>query len=127
MAARRMLGRGRELAQIEAFVARADQGFAALAIVGEAGIGKTTLWEEAVRTAEARAYTILSCRAAEQEVTLAYAGLSDLFADSETLLPRLPRPQREALAAALMLSVADSPDQRAVGMGVLAALRLHAA
>ena len=66
MADRRMLGRGRELAQVEAFVARLDQGFAALAIVGEAGIGKTTLWEEAVRTAEARAYTILSCRAAER-------------------------------------------------------------
>jgi predicted ATPase len=127
MADRRMLGRSRELAQIEAFVARADQGFAALALVGEAGIGKTTLWEEAVRAAEARGYTILSCRAAEQEVTLAYAGLSDLFADSETLLPRLPRPQREALAAALMLSVADSSNQRAVGLGVLAALRLHAA
>jgi DNA-binding CsgD family transcriptional regulator len=127
MAGRRVLGRGRELAQIEAFVAGADQGFAALAIVGEAGIGKTTAWEEAVRASEARAYTVLRCRAAEQEVTLAYAGLSDLLAGSETLLPRLARPQREALEAALMLSVGDMLDQRAVGLGVLAALRLHAA
>src|SRR5262245_12296049 len=122
MTPRPVLGRRRELAQIEAFVAR-DDGFAALAIVGEAGIGKTTIWEEALRAAEARAHTVLRCRAAEQEVTLAYAGLSDLFADSETLLPRLPRPQRDALAAALMLRVADSADQRAVGLGVLAALR----
>ena len=122
-----MHGRGRELAQIEAFVAGADQGFAALAIVGEPGIGKTTVWEEAVRAAEARAFTVMRHRAAEQEVTLAYAGLGDLFSDSETLLPRLPDPQRGALAAALMLSATDSPDQRAVGLGALAALRLHSA
>src|SRR5262249_22982460 len=90
VAGKRVLGRARELARIEAFVAGADQGFAALAIVGEAGIGKTTLWEEAVRTAEARAYTVLRCRAAEQEVTLAYACLGDLFGDSDALLPHLP-------------------------------------
>ena len=127
MAGRRVLGRGRELAQIDEFVAGAHYGFAALAIVGEAGIGKTTVWEEAVRAAEGRSYTVLRCRAAEQEVALAYAGLGDLFDDSEIVLPRLRRPQREALAAALMLSVAAPLDQRAVGLGVLAAFRLHAA
>ena len=127
MASPRVVGRSQELARIDAFLAAAGPGAAALTLVGDAGIGKTTVWEEAVRHAEERGWTVLRCRAAEQEETLAYVGLSDLFAADGPLLPRLPRPQRAALESALMLSDAGSPDQRAVGLAVLAALRMHVA
>src|SRR5262249_45004181 len=114
MAGRRVVGRGRELARTEAFVAAAGSGPAALTLIGDAGIGKTTVWEEGIRHAEARGCTVLRCRAAEQEETLAYVGLSDLLVAGDAVLPRLPRPQGAALSAALMLSDGESPDQRAV-------------
>ena len=45
-----LVGREPELAEVAEFL-RADEAEAALAIVGEPGIGKTAVWEEAVRLA----------------------------------------------------------------------------
>ena len=42
-----IVGRGVELAAVERFVDRATRSFAALVLEGEAGIGKTTIWEPA--------------------------------------------------------------------------------
>ena len=126
MEARQALGRARELKRLGRFLAGAGEGFATLVISGEAGIGKTTLWEEALGEADARGYVVLRCRAAEQEETLAYVGLGDLLAPSAPLFPRLPGLQRVALEAALLLTRKGAPDQRAVGLAVLATLRMHA-
>jgi hypothetical protein len=69
---------------------------------------------------------VLSCRAAESEARLSYAALGDLF---DLQLPDLPSPQKRALDAALLRAEVEDapPDQRAVSVASLGALRALAA
>ena len=78
-------------------------------LVGEAGIGKTTLWLAACEAAEERGYRpLISCRPAETETHFSFAGLADLIGDVlEEALPELPGPQQQALAQALLLADHD--------------------
>jgi hypothetical protein len=47
---------GREIAVVSAFLDSVPRGPRALLVEGEAGIGKSTVWFESVRLAEARGY-----------------------------------------------------------------------
>jgi hypothetical protein len=69
-------GRERERALLRTFVESQERP-AACVIQGEAGIGKTVLWEEAVARVRSRSERVLSCRASEAETTLAFSGLAD--------------------------------------------------
>jgi DNA-binding CsgD family transcriptional regulator len=51
----------------------------ALLIRGDPGIGKTTLWRLGVHQCEAAHFTVLTSRAAEEEMPLGLTGLVDLF------------------------------------------------
>ena len=64
------VSREAELAAVERFLDRAPAGPYALFIEGEAGIGKTTIWLEAVRAAEARGMRVVKARPAESEASL---------------------------------------------------------
>src|SRR5919198_5448360 len=76
-------GREKELAAIDDLLAPSTRAeIRALAIEGEPGIGKTPLWREGVVRAEAGGYGVLSCRAAQAETRLSFAGLADLLASS---------------------------------------------
>src|SRR4051812_18090388 len=122
-----VIGRDRERAALAEFLARRD-GPSALVLEGEAGIGKTTLWEEALRSAAVDACLVLRCRPASAEAQLAFSGLGDLLAgeDVDEALPSLPAPQRRALEAALLRAEGDASDVRAIAGGALGVLR-HAA
>jgi DNA-binding CsgD family transcriptional regulator len=90
---------------------------AALVVAGEAGIGKTTLWLDAVAQASDRGFRMLSARASAAESVLAYAGLGDLLAGVEDdVWARLPAPQRVAVDRVLLRGTADggATDQHAV-------------
>jgi DNA-binding CsgD family transcriptional regulator len=122
-----IVGRDAELDAVERFLARAAEGHAALVIEGEAGIGKTTIWTEAVRGAERRAVRVLDARPAESEEHLSYVAVADLVGDVfEEASPALPEVQESALAAALLRAESDRvADQRTTAtalVGVLAAL-----
>lgn len=128
-AARSVLGRDDELAAVGQFLQ--DRPFAAAALVldGEAGIGKTTLWLQAVEQAAAFSYTVLSSRPAESDRQLSFVGLGDLLAGVlDRVLAELPSPQRAALEVALLL--ADEPeapgDRGTIAFAFLNALRLLA-
>ena len=99
----------------------------ALRIEGEAGVGKTTLWAEAVRLGHSRGWRVLSAAASEQETKLAFATLSDLFGGVlDEIADRLPSPQRRAIDAALLRTGPESgvrPDRRAVASAVLETIR----
>src|SRR3954464_2560770 len=55
----RILGRGAELQQIGALLADEAPTARALVLTGDAGIGKTTIWEEGVRLAGQRGLRVL--------------------------------------------------------------------
>ena len=117
-----LVGRESELGAVETFL-RAERP-CALAIVGEPGIGKTTLWQAAVEHARARGARLLIARPTESEARLAFAGLADLLADvPDELFARLPEPQRVGLDAALLRAAsARPPERRVVGAGFLTLL-----
>jgi len=123
-----IIGRDFELRTVEAFLADDAQGRSALLLEGEAGIGKTTIWEECVSAARARGLRVLSTRLAESEQELPYAGLADLldtFGGDE--VAPLPEPQRIAVEAARARASADGPiNQHPLSRGVLELLRIAA-
>ena len=87
-----------------------DTGPATLALWGEAGIGKTTIWVAGVAAADLRGYTVFQCRPAIAEIRLTYAGLTDLLVHvDDVVLDELPGPQRCALDAALLRSGESDP------------------
>jgi DNA-binding CsgD family transcriptional regulator len=105
-----LAGREDELAALLDLLEAPDELPAAAVVVGEAGIGKTTLWLAAVKAAEARGYLVLSCRPAEAEAAFSFVGLADMIGGVlPDVLPQLPRPQRRALEAALALSESEGP------------------
>src|SRR5207302_9821415 len=121
-----LVGRESELGVIENFLRSARPR--ALAIVGEPGIGKTTLWQAAVELSRAQGARVLIARPTESEARLAFAGLADLLADvPEELFAQLPEPQRVGLDAALLRAAsARPPERRVVAAGFLTLLRLLA-
>jgi predicted ATPase len=120
-----LFGREQELAAIEAFLDRVPEGIATVLLSGDAGIGKTTLWVEALRSARARAYTVLACSPGELETKLAYSALADILEEVVgDVLDELPEPQRLAIEHALLrVERADASDQHAVSLAFLAAIR----
>ena len=99
-------------------------GSRALLIAGEAGVGKTSLWRAAVGRAEAAGMRTIAARPAEAETSFAHAALGDLLGAHPEALDDLPAPQRRALEAALLVADAGAaPDQQAVALATLAALR----
>ena len=125
-----VVGRDHELATVTAFLDALASGPSGLLLEGEAGIGKTTVWEAGVAGAAARSYIILQARPAESEATLSFAVLGDLVDGVLVrVLPQLPPPQRRALEVALLMEdpAGSPPDQRAVCLAFLNVIRLLSA
>lgn len=121
-----VVGRDSELAAIEDFLAGIPERAAVLALEGEAGMGKTTLWKAGIDAAEAGGLRVLRAQLAESETTLTFTGLGDLLDPVlEEVLEPLAAAQRSALARALVLeeTVGPPPDARAVGVALLNVLR----
>jgi ATP/maltotriose-dependent transcriptional regulator MalT len=123
--ANRVVGRGNELSQLDAFIDDVTDGPAVLLLEGESGIGKTTLWRRGMTTAAKRGWRVLSTRPAESEAKLSYAGLADLLEASGDELQTLPDPQRNALEVALLRAEPQegASDARVVSAAVLTVLR----
>ena len=120
-----VVGRDDALAQIERFLDEARHRYLAFVLEGEPGIGKTTVWREAVRRGEEAGFRILACRPAQAEAKLAFAALADLLRDVEAdVFSELPEPQRNALDAALLRRRAETGriDPRAVATALASVL-----
>jgi len=124
-----VIGRDSELDAFIDFIDRIPTGPAAVLLEGEAGIGKTTLWEWAVAEAWHRGLRVMVARPLAAEAQLSFSALGDLLDDAlDDTLPQLPPPQRHALEVALLKTDPgeSTPDQRAVSVAFLGALRLLA-
>ena len=120
------LVRSAEWRQVRVFAEAIGTAPAALAVQGEAGAGKSTLWRAGAEVAAAAGYRLLRSEPSASEADLSFTGLSDLLAGVLPLVAdQIPGPQREALEVALLLRPAgqEPPTARAVGLAVLGALR----
>jgi hypothetical protein len=121
-----LIGREEELAAVGGFLDALGERPCALVLEGEAGIGKTRIWREALDVARQRGFRVLVGQPAGGEVRLAFAALGDLLEDlPHATLASLPAPQRRALRIALL---AEDPDdgpfvQRLIGVSLLGGLR----
>ena len=123
------MGRDAEIGEIRAFLSAVPGEPAAVAITGDAGIGKTVVWRHLVQAA-GRSATVLSCRPAPAERPLAFSALDDLFGDvAGQVLPALPGPRRRAVELALLrdASIGTLPEPRGLARGILDALRILSA
>src|SRR4051794_33286947 len=119
----RLSGRESELRSLEGFLERKAGAPSALVLSGEAGIGKTELWEACFERARGRGTRGLAHRAGEAEAVLSFAGIAELLGPvAADMLPRLGALRRRALAAALMIEGSDGDgvvEPRAVALAVL--------
>ncbi len=122
-----IVGREGEIDRLHGFLNRDAPG--ALLLVGQPGIGKTTLWEAGVDAAVERGHRVLAARSSGAEAQLAFASLIDLLDRVETAdLAGLPAPQRRALEVALLrVEAGRSPAQGAISLGFLNTVRALAA
>src|SRR6266487_4174236 len=70
--ASQVIGRSKEFDSLTLFLDAVVEGPAAFLIEGEAGIGKTALWKQAVDLALRRSYRVLACRPADSETRLSF-------------------------------------------------------
>jgi DNA-binding NarL/FixJ family response regulator len=126
-----LLGRDAEWASIDAFLVQIAGGSAAAVIEGEAGIGKTTLWQAAVAASirEPFRYRVLRARPTSADAGIAYAVLLELFDDlPEAALAELPELQRQALEVALRRRSSDAgADAGTIAVASLGVIRALAA
>ena len=105
-----LVGRERECAQIDGLLERSVRGESgSLVVRGDAGMGKTALVGCAADQAAGMA--ALRVTGVEAESELDFAGLHGLVLPITDHLPRLPQPQRVAVAAALGLAPGDGSDR----------------
>ena len=120
------VGRDAELAEVDLFLGQMNAASCALSLEGDAGIGKTTIWQEVVDRARGAGMLVLACRPAAAEAKLSFSGLSDMLAGvAETAFAALPGLQRNALEVALLRSAPEGPalDARLVATGLLTLVR----
>jgi DNA-binding CsgD family transcriptional regulator len=120
-----VIGRDAELAVLGRFLGARSRA-RALVLNGEAGIGKTTLWEAGVDAARERGMRVLVARASGAEARLSFAALIDLLEPiGPEALARLPAPQCSALEVALLRAepARVPPEPGAIALGLCNALR----
>jgi len=116
-----LLGRESERGVLDRLLVAARGGHGdAIVLLGEPGIGKTALIEQAV--ASAQDFRVLRTAGQEGEMELAFAALQRLCAPGLDRLQRLPEPQRDALGVVFGLRTGDRPDRLLVALAVLTLL-----
>jgi len=120
-----LLGRDHERQEIGQVLAQARSGTsAALALVGEPGIGKTALLDDAASQADGM--RLLRARGVESEAQIPFGSLLELIRPALVLLDQIPPPQAEALESALALRPGSAQDRFAVGAATLSLLAAYA-
>jgi DNA-binding CsgD family transcriptional regulator len=118
------VGRAAEGAAVLAGLGSGAAGARAVLLVGEAGIGKTAVWDWAAQQYRAAGGQILLSRATAAEARLPWVGLTDLLRSvPDPIVDALPEPQGRALrTVALQRSEDGAADERTVGTAFLTTL-----
>lgn len=117
-----LYGRADEIAKIAGLLEAAAEGQSgAFVVVGEAGAGKSALFD-AVCDLAPQSTVVLRARGVGSESDLPFAGLDQLLRPVMGLLGRLPSPQAMALRGALGMDSTGTGDSHNVSLGVLTLL-----
>lgn len=120
-----LVGREREMNALDGVMAAVRSGRSAvLALIGEPGIGKTSLLSYVAERANDLA--LLRARGIESEMHLPFAGLYELLRPALHLIGRMPTPRAAALEGALALRPGTSGERFAVGAATLSLLAIYA-
>ncbi len=122
-----IVGRRGELVALAEFLGALPAGGSALLLEGDAGIGKTALWQEGSRLASARGVHVLTARAAQSELHTSFATVADLFGPVlDETLPRLVPIQRHALEVAFLIREPEGPppEGRLLAVALLSIVRI---
>ena len=121
-----LIGRATQRSSILAALGADGAGSAAVILTGEAGIGKTAIWESIVADRRSAGEHVLVSRATEAEARLPWVGLADLLRSIPSPVQAcLPDVQQRALqAVSLQHGGADALDERTVGTAILSALQI---
>ena len=124
-----MLERAAELAAVDWLVSAPDDGPAALVLDGEAGIGKTVLWEQGIARALQRGHQVLQVRLRPTDAALPFLGLAELLEPvADSVLGSLSAPLASALKALTFREPMDgAADRRTVLTAVTRAMIAQAA
>ncbi len=118
-----LVGRDAALARLQELLDPDRQTGESLVIVGDAGLGKSTLLDSAAETAQRTGWTVLRSRGGRSETELAFAGLHQLVHSVIDRADQLPGAQRSALHTALGLEAGeDEPTPLRVGVALLSLL-----
>ena len=90
------------------FLEAAPVGGRALLIEGEAGIGKTALFQDGVQAAQARGTRVLAARSAQAETQIAFATMGDLFTPPLEEMITLVKPTLSAATSCQLMPDLDS-------------------
>jgi len=120
-----LLGRGQEQLTLVRLLDDSRAGTSSvLAIVGEAGIGKSALLAYAEE--QAQGTKVLRARGVQSEAHIPFAGLFELLRPALPWIDQIPGPQAAALESALALRPAQAQDRFAVGAATLSLLASYA-
>ncbi len=116
-----LLDRATEIDAIDELLQSARRGTSgALVLVGEPGMGKSSLVQYAIDSADGM--EVASVTGFESEMELSFAALHQLVAPMLSTVDELPKPQARALRAAFGLIEGEPPDRLLVGLAVLTLL-----
>jgi DNA-binding CsgD family transcriptional regulator len=118
-----LVGRDREVALIDAFLAGAAGGGAVSVVRGEPGVGKTALLEVAAEAGAAHGMRVLRGSGVEFEAGVGYSGLNQLLLSVNAEFTVLDADERSALAVALGFGAGPAPEPLVVCNATLALLR----
>jgi DNA-binding CsgD family transcriptional regulator len=106
----RLVGRDAELSELETLLSALDSDGSAVVMVGEAGIGKSSLLNEAVEIALGLDRLVLEAVGVEAEALLPFAALHHLLRPVLEQVDRLPDAQRRALLVAFGIEEGPAPE-----------------
>ena len=127
MSSNDLIGRREESAQVNRFLEQlAEKGSRCLLMVGEVGIGKTTVLNWTRKQADQKGFLVLSASPVESEVPFDFVALADLLGGMpRTIFDKLPVPQRRAVGVAVFRDeMPQEPiDARTLATAILGTLR----
>ena len=119
MSARGLIGRDQELGVLTGLIDQVTDSGAAIVVLGDPGIGKSSLLRAAADHGRAAGLRVLGATGIEAEAHLPYAGLHNLLRPVLSDVDRLPATQAGALSTTFGMSDGPPPEPFMIALATL--------